>query len=205
MKYTHLISLLLFFAILVLALFLSGRQINSKIEKTIRENYEKDIQILKDKINKHSELISSIINIKDKEEEAESTDDAKDESTNASGLEFEYIKTDGGIAITKYTGSKTSVTIPNKIDGSSVVKINENAFSDTRIKSITLPVGCKEIDWFAFYGCFALTTVYVPSAVEIIGYGAFDGCSKALVIYCENGSFAEQYAQSFGINYSNFK
>ena len=45
MKYTHLISLLLFFAILVLALFLSGRQINSKIEKTIRENYEKDITV----------------------------------------------------------------------------------------------------------------------------------------------------------------
>ena len=205
MRHTHIVSILLFFAILILTVFLSGKQINSKIEESIRSNYEKDILALKEKLDKHSELMNSIISINNKTENAENSSTAQEEATSTDGLEFEYTKEANGITITKYIGKKINVTIPNKIEGLPVLKINEKAFSDSKIKSITLPSYCTEIDWFAFYGCFALSTVYIPSSVEIIGYGAFDGCSKALTIYCENQSYAEKYAQSFGINYSEIQ
>lgn len=205
MKYAHVVSILLFFVIFVLTVFLSGREIKSEIEESIRANYEKDIEVLKEKLNKHSELISSIISINNKTESSENTTVDQEEATSTNSIEFEYITESGGITITKYIGKKTNVTIPNKIEGLPVLKINEKAFTDSKIKSITIPSYCTEIDWFAFYGCFALSTVYIPSSVEIIGYGAFDGCSKALTIYCENQSYAEKYAQSFGINYSEIQ
>ena len=119
--------------------------------------------------------------------------------------EFSYIIENGGVTITKYNGSQTSVQIPNKIEQLPVLKIGNNAFADTKVKSVTLPSSCAEIDWFAFYGCYALTTVYISSEVTTIGYGAFDACSKRLTIYCEENSYAQKYAQSFGISYSNIQ
>jgi len=86
-----------------------------------------------------------------------------------------------------------------------VKKIGENAFTDTKVKSVTLSSTCTEIDWFAFHGCFALSSVHIPSTVNAIGYGAFDSCSKSLTIYCESDSYAEKYAKSFGISYSNYR
>ena len=209
-------SLFLFIAVILLAVFLGGKQINSTIEDTIKSNYQAEIEVLKDKINKQSELINSIINISNKNElsttpnpitttkltnvttEAPKQDEAE-------LIDFEYIKENGGVTITRYTGKNTTVQIPNKIEQLPVLKIGETAFSDTKVKSVTLPSSCVEIDWFAFYGCYALTTVYISSNVNAIGYGAFDACSKSLTVYCEQNSYAQKYAQSFGISYSYFQ
>ena len=209
-------SLFLFIAVILLAVFVGGKQINSTIEDTIKSNYQAEIEVLKDKINKQSELINSIINISNKNElsttpnpitttkltnvttEAPKQDEAE-------LIDFEYIKENGGVTITRYTGKNTTVQIPNKIEQLPVLKIGENAFSDTKVKSVTLPSSCVEIDWFAFYGCYALTTVYISSNVNAIGYGAFDACSKSLTVYCEQNSYAQKYAQSFGISYLYFQ
>ena len=209
-------SLFLFIAVILLAVFVGGKQINSTIEETIKSNYQAEIEVLKDKINKQSELINSIINISNKNElsttpnpitttkltnvttEAPKQDEAE-------LIDFEYIKENGGVTITRYTGKNTTVQVPNKIEQLPVLKIGENAFSDTKVKSVTLPSSCVEIDWFAFYGCYALTTVYISSNVNAIGYGAFDACSKSLTVYCEQNSYAQKYAQSFGISYSYFQ
>ena len=87
----------------------------------------------------------------------------------------------------------------------SVKKIGLNAFENcTKLTSIEIPSSVTYIDWFAFYGCYALTTVYISSNVETIGYGAFDSCSKSLTIYCEKNSYAQKYAQSFGISYNYY-
>ena len=219
MKSIKIGSILLFLGVFVVAVFISGRQINSTIEDTIKSNYQAEIDVLKDKLNKQSELINSIINLNNKNENTQNngsnntvvttpnttsrpadTTVIPDEET----PEFEYIKENGGITITKYIGKRTSVQIPDKLEQLPVLKIGENAFADTKVKSVSLPSSCIEIDWFAFYGCYALSTVYVSSNVKTIGYGAFDSCSKSLTIYCEKSSYAEKYAQSFGITYSYF-
>ena len=209
-------SLFLFIAVILLAVFVGGKQINSTIEETIKSNYQAEIEVLKDKINKQSELINSIINISNKNELSTTTNPiTTTKLTNvtteapkqdeAELIDFEYIKENGGVTITRYTGKNTTVQVPNKIEQLPVLKIGENAFSDTKVKSVTLPSSCVEIDWFAFYGCYALTTVYISSNVNAIGYGAFDACSKSLTVYCEQNSYAQKYAQSFGISYSYFQ
>ena len=199
---------LLIIAILVIGTFIGGREINLQIEETIKNNYQSEIEALKIKLDKQSQLINSIIGINNKVEDSNNNTNVGSEQENTFNEikpEFEYIKQDGGITITKYNGSSTSVQIPNLIEQTPVTKIAENAFAETKIKSVTIPSSCVEIDWFAFYGCFSLTTVYIPSRVEVIGYGAFDSCSKSMTIYCEDGSYAQKYAQSFGITYSIFK
>lgn len=220
MKSIKIGSLFLLLAVILLAVFLSGKKINSAIEDTIRTNYQSEIDVLKDKLDKQTELINSIININNKNEQSvnnsnnvstttKPTNSGTNSNTNQNPeedkIEFEYIKENGGITITKYIGNKTSVQIPNKIEQLPVLKIGENAFADTKVKSVTLPSSCTEVDWFAFYGCYALSTVYISSEVNTIGYGAFDSCSKSLTIYCEKDSYAQKYAQSFGISYSYFQ
>lgn len=207
MKVSILASFILLIVILILAIFIGERDINSRIEETIQSNYLTEINSLKDKLNKQSELINSIIDLKDKDNSVDKEIDKVENNNSVSEeiSEFEYVKENGGITIVKYIGKQTSVNIPNKIEQLPILKIGENAFSETNVKSVSIPSSCEEIDWFAFYGCFALTTVYVSSNVDTIGYGAFDGCSKALTIYCDSDSFAEKYAQSFGISYSNYQ
>lgn len=220
MKSIKITSVILFLAIVLLSAFIGGKQINAKIDQTIKENYQSEIEALKNKLNSQSELINSIINIGNKENNTTTTTNTpsstskstttapKNNDTNTpteDNVEFEYIKENGGITITKYVGKQTNVKIPNKIEQLPVLKIGENAFADTKVKNITLPSGCTTIDWFAFYGCYALTTVYISAEVEAIGYGAFDSCSKSLTIFCEKGSYAEKYAKSFGIKYSNYQ
>ena len=220
MKSIKITSIILFLSVALLSVFVGGKQINSKIEQSIKENYQVEIDALKEKLNNQSNLINSIINIGNKPSNTTSTTNnenttttttttTKKSTTTNTPVEdevlFEYIKENGGITITKYIGKQSSVTIPNKIEQLPVLKIGENAFADTKIKSVTLPSSCEEIDWFAFYGCYALTTIYISEDVNTIGYGAFDACSKSLTIYCERNSYAQKYAQSFGIKYSTFQ
>lgn len=220
MKSIKITSIILFLTVILLSVYIGGKQINSKIEQSIKENYQTEIDALKEKLNSQSNLINSIINVGNKTDytttttkkpttQSTTTTTTKKNTTTNTPVEdevlFEYVKENGGITITKYIGKQTSVTIPNKIEQLPVLKIGENAFADSKVKSVTLPSSCEEIDWFAFYGCYALTTIYVSSEVKTIGYGAFDSCSKSLTIYCERNSYAQKYAQSFGIKYSIFQ
>ena len=216
MKSLKISSVILFLAIVVLACFIGGKQINKTIEETIHNNYASEIEALKTKLNKQSELLNSLIDLNNKEDsdnkdiendenDSSSVDTNTDNTTTDTPAEFQYVKENGGIIITKYLGKQTTVRVPDKIDNLPVIKIGENAFADCKVKSVTLPSSCQEIDWFAFYGCFALSSIYVSDTVTTIGYGAFDACSKNLTIYCAKSSYAEEYAQSFGIKYSYFQ
>ena len=218
MKSLKISSVLLFLGVLLLAVFIGGKQINKSIQETIELNYQSEIEALKEKLSKQSELINSIIGINDKNNgnstntqnnpivTTSTTASSNNSPTSSNKIEdeFEYKNENGGITITKYIGSKTTVKIPDKINQIPVIKIGENAFSNTKVKSVTIPSSCSEIEWFAFYGCYSLNTVYISANVTSIGSGAFDSCSKALTIYCEKNSFAQKYAQSFGISYSYF-
>jgi len=71
----------------------------------------------------------------------------------------------------------------------------------TGLTRITLPNGLTTIDSNSFSGCTNLTRVTIPSSVEEIGYGVFDGCEH-LTIYGEKGSFAESFAKTHQIPFS---
>ena len=81
------------------------------------------------------------------------------------------------------------------------VKVIETAFSGCEdLERVFIPEGVTTIKFCAFYCCERLSKVVIPDSVKIIENMAFGDCPK-LVIECRKGSFAEQYAQSNGINY----
>ena len=114
---------------------------------------------------------------------------------------FNYTLNGYKATITSINTDEESISIPAVIDGHAVIAIGSEALCSTKIKRIVLEEGIETLDWFAFKGCPSLSYISIPSSVTSIGYGAFDGSSKSLIIECEKESFAMKYAQSYGIKY----
>ena len=114
---------------------------------------------------------------------------------------FIYSIKDGKSVIDGFTGEDEHVVIPSEIDGFEVYGISSNAFEDYSFKSVIISEGVEHIDWFAFYNCKSLSSITIPASVRRIGHSAFSGCSKSFTIYCPSGSFAQSYAESYGITY----
>ena len=114
--------------------------------------------------------------------------------------DYTYVIRDGGAVITSYLGSQKVVQIPDRIEGYPVVAIGEGAFRNSKVEEVILSDGVTTIDWFAFYGSYRLQSVTLPASVRVIEYGAFELCSAALKFTCPKGSYAAQYASSYGIS-----
>lgn len=117
-----------------------------------------------------------------------------------SSSDFQYTVTDGFAILTAYVGTEKEVEIPATLDGYTVLAIGDRAFLDNaRITSVTLPKTVTLIGWFAFSGCVSLERIVIPATVEAISYGAFQNCPSRLTVVCDAGSYAAQYAVSYGI------
>jgi len=114
--------------------------------------------------------------------------------------DFAYTTKDGTITITAYLGKQKAVIIPDEISGCPVTHIADAAFENNHtLEKVILPSSLQTIGWFAFRGCIALCEVEIPANVSKIEYGAFDNCNAKLTFLCPAGSYAEEYAQSYGI------
>jgi len=123
-----------------------------------------------------------------------------DSDTPTEDSPFTYEVKDGAAEITGYSGNYSVLVIPDTIDGYTVTSIADNVFSgNPSLTSVSLPQNLKKLGWFAFYGCTSLKSVTLPASVSEIGYDAFAHCTK-LTIYCEKGSYAEKFAESYGIS-----
>ena len=83
MKSIKIGSLILFLAVILVTVFIGGKQINSTIEETIKANYQTEINVLKEKLNKQTELINSIININNKNEQNTNPNNTDNTTTNS--------------------------------------------------------------------------------------------------------------------------
>ena len=115
-------------------------------------------------------------------------------------VQFRYRIEDGRAVITGYEGNVALLHIPDTLDGHPVIAIGERAFEGAAITAVVLPEGLHDIGWFAFYNCRGLVNITIPASVSSIGYAVFDGCG-ALSVFCPQGSYAEQYARSYGLTY----
>ena len=99
---------------------------------------------------------------------------------------FKYeLLDDGTVAITGLANKvkPSSLNIPSKIDGKTVTRINDNAFSGcTELLNVIIPDSVVSIGKFAFNKCDNLTTVDIPEGVTDIGDYAFSDCTSIKTI-----------------------
>lgn len=110
------------------------------------------------------------------------------------------IFTYGRVSITGYTGSKTDLVIPSKIDGCLVVGIDRNAFGkfgryffDGTVTSVTLPDTLEYIADYAFYGA-EITSINFPSSLKSIGELAFSQTKLKSVVIPESVQYVGEQA-----------
>ena len=116
--------------------------------------------------------------------------------------EYEYKEeSDGFLTITKYMGTKTSITIPAQIDGKTVRHLGTAAFEDSSLTRVVIPPGIDCIQARTFANCHNLEEIMVPDSVEYIWPNAFNGSPK-LVITCHAGTTAHSYAVANEILYT---
>ncbi len=88
-----------------------------------------------------------------------------------------------------------------------VVTIEDAAFRNSSVTSVTIPSTVTRIKWEAFKGCGSLKDVYIPASVTDILQRVFNnpvddtwpGMYKDLVIHGVPGSEAERWATSHGL------
>ena len=101
---------------------------------------------------------------------------------------FTYAENGSGITITGYTGDKTELVIPGKIDGKKVTSIGKRAFEYCRsLTSITIPAGVISIGCWAFRDCYGLTSITIPASVTSIEWYAFANCRSLKSIMLPKG------------------
>ena len=83
---------------------------------------------------------------------------------------------------------------------SDTVKLANNFMKGMKIRAITFPEGLESIPDEVCMGCDYLVGAFIPDSVESIGDDAFTK-SKFLTIYCNEGSYAQEYAIENGIPY----
>ncbi len=89
--------------------------------------------------------------------------------------------------ITKYTGSESAVTVPSTLGGYPVKFIEYAAFKGNgAVTSVTIPNTVEEIGDNAFENCVNLTQLNLPDTLTSIGYGILTGTP-----ICENGEYWE--------------
>lgn len=100
-------------------------------------------------------------------------------------FEYETLEdSDKLIKITGWCGNVSKITIPDTIDGYTVVEIDKNAFeNNTVFRSVSIPDSVTKINEMAFKGCTNLSDISLSKNVTEIGYSAFENCISLSSIY----------------------
>jgi len=102
--------------------------------------------------------------------------------------QFAYVTNNGGIVITGYTWSGTTVTIPDTITGLPVIGIGNNAFSmKMTLTAVSIPSTVVTIGNSAFASCRSLASPNLPANLAFIGDNAFNACWSITNLTLPNG------------------
>ena len=91
-----------------------------------------------------------------------------------------------------------------------ITEIGEDAFNGIQVESLVLPSSITTIEMHAFCNSGELKRIYIPDSVTEIGGGAFftgayyyrtDIPVYYVMIFCDEGSYAQQYAIDNNISY----
>ena len=125
------------------------------------------------------------------------------------GYHYNINKEEKVATLVRYTGSSSSVVIPNSITHEeveySVTAFHTRLFRDTkvknRIKKVTIGDAVTSIGDYSFEGCSSLVSITIGNSVSSIGSSAFSGCLNLTAIIIPNsvtaiGSYAFEDCKS---------
>ena len=140
----------------------------------------KDLETLKDNIDKFSELY---INATLSETTELPNSFAAVKMNNLEVITLPEGLTSIGKSTFRDCAALTSISLPE-----GVKNIESYAFKGcTALTSISLPEGVKSIESYAFKGCTALTSISLPEGLTSIGSSAFSGCTALTSISLPEG------------------
>mgnify|MGYP000549347994 CR=1 FL=1 len=107
-------------------------------------------------------------------------EDAAKDAANEQLFDFEFAPDNTAVIVTNYKckGTAADVTIPSCYKGKPVTAINNAAFPNSAVTSVTIPDSVTSIPDAAFVNCSQLTNISIPNSVTYIGFSAFDGCAS---------------------------
>lgn len=92
---------------------------------------------------------------------------------------FNYIKTEKGIILTKYTGMDLSPNIECEYNRIPVIGIGDYAFMNCMyLRKIVIPDSVTEIGRCSFKGCHSLSSITIPYGITEIRDMAFSECTS---------------------------
>ena len=105
---------------------------------------------------------------------------AVEDAANEQLFEFEFTPDNTAVIVNNYKckGTAADVTIPSCYKGKPVTAINNAAFPNSAVTSVTIPDSITSIPDAAFVNCSQLTNISIPNSVTYIGFSAFDGCAS---------------------------
>lgn len=106
--------------------------------------------------------------------------DAAQDAANEQLFDFDFILNNTAVIVTDYKckGTAADVTIPSRYKGKPVTAINNAAFPNSAVTSVTIPDSITAIPDAAFVNCSKLTNISIPNSVTSIGYSAFSDCTS---------------------------
>lgn len=102
---------------------------------------------------------------------------AVEDAVNAQLFDFVFTP-DNTAVIVRYKGTAADVTIPSRYKGKPVTAINNAAFPNSAVTSVTIPDSITSIPDAAFVNCSKLTNISIPNSVTYIGFSAFSSCTS---------------------------
>lgn len=107
-------------------------------------------------------------------------EDAAKDAANEQLFDFEFTPDNTAVIVNNYKckGTAADVTIPSRYKGKPVTAINNAAFPNSAVTSVTIPDSVTSIPDAAFVNCSQLTNISIPNSVTYIGFSAFDGCAS---------------------------
>lgn len=105
---------------------------------------------------------------------------AVQDAANEQLFDFKFILNNTAVIVNNYKckGTAADVTIPSCYKGKPVTAINNAAFPNSAVTSVTIPDSVTSIPDAAFVNCSQLTNISIPNSVTYIGFSAFDGCAS---------------------------
>lgn len=108
--------------------------------------------------------------------------DAAKDAANEQLFDFEFTPDNTAVIVKHYRGTAADVTIPSCYKGKPVTAINNAAFPNSAVTSVTIPDSITSIPDAAFYNCGNLETIHIPVSVTFIGNCAFAGCPSSMTV-----------------------